>query len=74
MEVLWRGGRLPPLPSSLLWLGGELQTEPRGDTDTPLSQLSFLLRSVACGLTATASSFLAVAGLPWGDFSALNLW
>lgn len=41
-EEEWReGGALP----SLLEPGGELQREPRGETDTPESQLSFLLRS-----------------------------
>lgn len=56
------GGRLAV---SFLEPGGELQREPRGETETPESQLSFRLR-----LPPPRPG----EGLCAGDFSALNLW
>ena len=70
---------------SFLWPGGLLHTDPRGDTDTPESQESFLLRSghglemfklleTFTTLAGDSGFFLLnVCGLPVGDFSDLNL-
>ena len=74
------GGRLTV---SFLEPGGELQREPRGETETPESQLSFRLRlppprpganivTIWSKLSASESS--PGEGLCAGDFSALNLW
>ena len=75
------GGRLAV---SFLEPGGELQREPRGETETPESQLSFRLRlppprpgannivTIWSKLSASESS--PGEGLCAGDFSALNLW
>ena len=68
---------------SFLEPGGELQREPRGETETPESQLSFRLRlppprpganivTIWSKLSASESS--PGEGLCAGDFSALNLW
>lgn len=79
------GGEVPE--ACFLPEGGELQTDPRGDTETPESQESFLLSSTgglrpsSCLLPPSillprppASCLWAGLGEPWGDCRVLNLW